>query len=97
MHLYGNCFAKKLFWNWDWSLGLCFTYSYWSSYGYIQEKEINKDGENPPATDSNQENDKPELDSRLNAVNQITSSDAQTNGLGGGLQVFISYFLLNYC
>ncbi|XP_044507284.1 probable zinc metalloprotease EGY2, chloroplastic isoform X2 [Mangifera indica] len=51
-----------------------------------KEKEINKDGENPPATDSNQENDKPELDSRLNAVNQITSSDAQTNSLGGGLQ-----------
>ncbi|KAJ0031353.1 hypothetical protein Pint_13952 [Pistacia integerrima] len=52
-----------------------------------KEKKINEDGENPPATDTHQKNDKRELDSKLDDVNQITSNDVETNGLGGGVQV----------
>ncbi|KAJ0112439.1 hypothetical protein Patl1_03452 [Pistacia atlantica] len=46
-----------------------------------------KMGENPPATDIHKKNDKPKLDSKLDDVNQITSNDVETNGLGGGVQV----------
>ncbi|KAJ0098995.1 hypothetical protein Patl1_20933 [Pistacia atlantica] len=52
-----------------------------------KEKQINEDGENPPTTDTHQKNDKPELDSKLDDVNQITNNDIETNGLGGGVQV----------
>ncbi|KAJ0083090.1 hypothetical protein Patl1_12074 [Pistacia atlantica] len=51
------------------------------------DKQINEDGENPPATNTHQKNDKPELDLKLDDVNQITSNDIETNGLGGGVQV----------
>ncbi|XP_031253791.1 probable zinc metalloprotease EGY2, chloroplastic [Pistacia vera] len=51
-----------------------------------KEKQINEDGENPPATDTHQKNDKPELDSQLDAVNRVINNDTETNGLGGGVQ-----------
>ncbi|KAJ0074835.1 hypothetical protein Patl1_34545 [Pistacia atlantica] len=53
------------------------------------DKQINEDGENPPATDTHQKNDKPEPDSKLDDVNQITNNDIETNGLGGGVQLVI--------
>ncbi|KAJ0103284.1 hypothetical protein Patl1_06563 [Pistacia atlantica] len=51
-----------------------------------KEKQINEDGEKPPATDTHQKNDKPELDSQLDAVNRVINNDTETNGLGGGVQ-----------
>ncbi|KAJ0103693.1 hypothetical protein Patl1_05872 [Pistacia atlantica] len=36
-----------------------------------KEKQINEDGESPPATDTHQKNDKPELDSQLDDMKMI--------------------------
>ncbi|KAJ0113234.1 hypothetical protein Patl1_00862 [Pistacia atlantica] len=51
---------------------------------FFKEKQINEDGANPPAANTHQKNDKLELDSKLDYVNQITNNDIETNGLGGG-------------